>query len=85
MANLNLSAKTIDLLKFAGMPFNAARWERYEELVTKYGRKPVERKLDELSRRDYIDHGTSPRGGWLTTKGKSILLALAEAEQPYGP
>lgn len=82
MANLNLSAKTIDLLKFAGMPFNAARWERYEELVTKYGRKPVERKLDELSRRDYIDHGTSPRGGWLTTKGQE---ALAAYEAPHDP
>lgn len=82
MANLNLSQKTIDLLRLLAMPLGAARKAQYEGLLDRYGVKPVHRKLEELARRDYIEYGTGPVYGWLTPKGKTILLALDEAPKP---
>ena len=85
MPNLNLSQKTIDLLRLLAMPRTAERWKRADFLVTLYGNKPVQRKLEELSRRGYIEYGMFPLG-WLTDKGKSILRALDEAANPeVGP
>lgn len=82
--NLNFSQKTIDLLRLLSMPVTNVRWRKYEALVAQYGRKPIERKLDELTRRDYIDHGVSPGGGWLTDKGKDVLAALDSPTEAPG-
>lgn len=84
MANLNFSRKTIDLLRLLSNPVTNVRWRQYEALVAQYGRKPIERKLDELTRRGYIEHGVSAGGGWLTDKGKAVLAALDAPTEARG-
>lgn len=79
--NLNLGQKAIDVLRLARMPLGEARWVIYKALNEKYGFKPVQRKLEELVRRDYMECGVSERLGWLTPKGHAILDAIdAERE-----
>lgn len=90
MENLNLSQKSIDLLKLCSMPLGTtARRAQFDELVTRYGQKPVIRKLEELARREYIEYGGAVTASWLTDKGRHYLAALEPApprdpsSQPY--
>lgn len=75
--NLNLGEKAVDLLRFAQMPTRGdEKWLVYDALNLKYGEKPVQRKLEELARRGYMEYGVSARTGWLTAKGREYLAAL---------
>jgi hypothetical protein len=74
--NLNHGQKTIDLLRMLALPMGKGLWAVYEALCEKYGFKPVERKLEELDRRDYLEYGVTARSGWLTEKGKATLVAI---------
>jgi hypothetical protein len=68
--------KTIDCLKLCSMPFSAERGEFEKEICEKYSRKVVARKLNELVRRGYIDHGMSIFGAWLTDEGRAFVKNL---------
>jgi hypothetical protein len=80
--NLNLGQKTIDLLRFVSMPDSKDRWICYNDLCRKYGPKPVQRKLEELARRDEIrTYSAFGASGWsLTAKGRAILDALDQRD-----
>lgn len=88
--NLNLGQKSIDILRLLRMPIGDARWVVYNTLCETYGEKPVQRKLEELARRDYMDYNTTHRTGYLSPKGHAVLDAIDAKngeynyEDPYG-
>lgn len=83
--NLNLGEKAVDLLRFAQMPVRGEeRWRVYDALNLKHGAKPVQRKLEELADRGYIEYGVSARTGWLTGKGRAYLDAIDGKTPEHG-
>ncbi len=76
--NLNLSKKAIDCLAVAerGGDGDPYEWRlRYDVACGKYSEKAVNKKMQELADRGYIECGVSARTGWLTQKGKNALAA----------
>ena len=71
--------KTIDCLKLCSMQQSSQRNTFEVEICEKYSEKAVYTKLDELSRRGYIEYGTSITGTWLTEKGKKALREAVNA------
>lgn len=70
-----MKQKAIDCLILAQKDaFAFQRWDEwYEEICGRWSEKAVNRKMEELSKRGYIEYGVSARTGWLTDKGKAAL------------
>ncbi len=84
MCNPNVSQKMIDCLRIAAAAGTDARGFRFLAAVGRYGRKPVKRKIEELTRRGYIQHpgrlnmGGAPYLRPLTHKGREMLAQIME-------
>ncbi len=76
----NLGEKAIDLLRLAGTDMSTPqRMEAWDRVCAEYSEKAVFRKLQELTTRGYTNYGTSPRGAWLTDKGRAALEEACDA------
>lgn len=75
--------KTVDCLKLACLPCGTRQRQTfYNLLCEKWGEKVVCRKMERLADKKYIEYGVSPRTGWLTEKGKTMLAASIGVQRP---
>ena len=73
-----LSDKAIACLVIAKQPVLTQGWAHAMAGAERhFGKKPIERKFDELARKGYIRPGDvlGPRHGTLTAKGRAALQA----------
>lgn len=69
-----LGQKAIDCLHIAeARPGSDERKRRAAEASARWSEKAVERKMEELVGRGYMECGVNAWGGWLTVKGKAEL------------
>lgn len=81
----NLGQKATDILRVAGTDMSTPqRMEAWGRVCAEYSEKAVLRKLRELTTRGYTNYGTSPRGAWLTDKGRAALAEVMEEESDEG-
>jgi hypothetical protein len=77
--NHNLSDKSLICLLIADA-HGSDQWnERYHRACEKFGEKVVNKKMDDLCRRGYIECGVSSVTGWLTEKGRAALNPHVES------
>ena len=70
----NLGEKALDCLRMASIKGDG-RWTAYADLCRKYSENSVDRKMEELADRGYIEYGVSASTGWVTVKGVKSLEA----------
>ena len=71
-----MNEKSIECLKMASLPKGSVWEKEYDRLCLKYSEKAVIRKMESLDRLGYIESGVSSRTGWLTEKGRTVLVEL---------
>jgi hypothetical protein len=52
---------------------NCERSKEWERLCDTYSEKACWKKLIELTQKDYVNYGTSPRSAWIEEKGRAVI------------
>lgn len=69
-----LGTKAVRILAMLAHPAGSERRRAlYGEVCAAYSQKAVIAKIEELTSRGYAEYGVSPRGAWLTDKGREAL------------
>lgn len=66
----------LELLRAIRRRTDGGEWRQFPHELLAMPEKVVERKMEQLDRRGYIDWGVSLRTAWLTNKGRDRLAEL---------